>query len=99
MKTKEEIENLANKYSAIGQGAGLTHREYTLENIAYRSGYEQCQEDMVDEIIKLKEKLKLIEYIADEMTKDLIEQSEFFDGGFESVAKYYNYKQSLNKQD
>ena len=47
MKTKEEIEQLADKYSALGQNAGLTHREYTLENIAYRRGYEQCQNDML----------------------------------------------------
>jgi hypothetical protein len=54
---------------------------------------------MADKIVKLEEKLKLIEHISDEMAKDLIRQSEFFDGGFESVSKYYNYKQSLNKQD
>jgi hypothetical protein len=54
MKTKEEIEQLADRYSAIGQGAGLTHREYTLENIAYRRGYEQCQEDTEQEINRLK---------------------------------------------
>jgi len=48
IRSKEEIEQLANKYSSLGQAAGLTHREYTLENIAYRRGYEQCQEDMAD---------------------------------------------------
>jgi hypothetical protein len=48
IRSKEEIEQLANKYSSLGQAAGLTHREYTLENIAYRRGYEQCQEDMLE---------------------------------------------------
>jgi hypothetical protein len=48
MRSKEEIEQLANKYSSLGQAAGLSNREYTLENIAYRRGYEQCQEDMAD---------------------------------------------------
>jgi predicted restriction endonuclease len=95
MKTKQEIEQLAEKNFPIEEYP--TNEGF--EHFAYKQGYTQCQENMVDEIIKLKEKLKLIEYIADEMTKDLIEQSEFFDGGFESVAKYYNYKQSLNKQD
>jgi hypothetical protein len=94
MKTKEEIEQLAERY-ADGYSTEEAHASY----IAFQDGYTQCQEDMADEIIKLKEKLKLIEYIADEMTKDLIKQAAFFDGGFESVAKYYNYKQSLNKQD
>ncbi len=55
MRSKEEIEQLANKYSSLGQAAGLSNREYTLENIAYRRGYEQCQEDMADEIKKLNE--------------------------------------------
>ena len=48
MKTKEEIEQLATEYSAIGKEAGLTHREYTLEKIGYTNGYTQCQEDMSD---------------------------------------------------
>jgi hypothetical protein len=48
IRSKEEIEQLANKYSSLGQAAGLTHREYTLENIAYRRGYEQYQEDMLE---------------------------------------------------
>ena len=48
MKTQEEIEQLAEKYSSLGQNAGLTHREYTLEKIAYCRGYEQCQEDIAE---------------------------------------------------
>ncbi len=95
MKTKEEIEQLAEKNFPI--------EEYPtcegFEHFAYKQGYTQCQQDMADKIVKLEEKLKLIEHISDEMAKDLIRQSEFFDGGFESVSKYYNYKQSLNKQD
>ena len=93
MKTLEEIQE-----SAIAKyGKGI----YSIEEIdAYVVGYTQCQNDMADKIVKLEEKLKLIEHIADEMAKDLIEQSEFFDGWLvESVSKYYNYKQSLNKED
>ena len=48
MKTKEEIEQLAKEYSDIGKEAGFTRKEYTLENIAYKKGYNQCQEDMAD---------------------------------------------------
>lgn len=47
MKTQQEIEQLANEYSNIGKEAGFTRKEYTLENIAYKKGYTQCQEDML----------------------------------------------------
>ena len=59
MKTQEEIEELADKYSALGQGAGLTYREGKLENIAYRRGYEQCQQDVADEMVRLKNAVQL----------------------------------------
>lgn len=69
--------------------------------------YELSKESFEEKQIKilktkiesLKDELKLIESISDEMAKDLIEQSEFLDGGFESIDKYHNYKQSRNKQD
>ena len=50
MKSKEEIEQLAKEYSAIGKEAGLTHMEYTLEKIGYTNGYTQCQEDMQKDV-------------------------------------------------
>jgi hypothetical protein len=50
MKTKKEIEKLADDYSDIGKEAGLTFKEHTLENIAYKKGYTQCQEDMINEL-------------------------------------------------
>lgn len=101
MKTKEEIEQLAKEEIEryrISTSSIDKPKEIQRFN-GFIKGYTQCQEDIVYKIIKLEEKLKLIEHIADEMTKDLIEQSEFFDGGFESVSKYYNYKQSLKKGD
>lgn len=45
---------------------------------------------------KLTDFQKLLR-IAEEMAKDLTEQSEFIEGSFESLAKYYNFKQNLNK--
>ncbi len=48
MKTQQEIEQLANEYSDIGKEAGFTRKEYTLENIAYKKGYAQCQQDMYE---------------------------------------------------
>ena len=77
MKTQEEIEELADKYSALGQGAGLTYREAKLENIAYRRGYEQCQEDMADEMVRLKNAVQLsVDLLceADEEIANLKEQ-------------------------
>jgi hypothetical protein len=50
MKTKEEIEQLADEYSEIGKEVGLTFKEHTLENIAFINGYTQCQEDMAEKI-------------------------------------------------
>jgi hypothetical protein len=77
VKTQEEIEELADKYSALGQGAGLTYREAKLENIAYRRGYEQCQEDMAEEIVQLKKSIqKAVDLMceADEEIANLKEQ-------------------------
>ena len=91
MKTKEEIEQLAEEFLTFHQEGSKVYHIKIREAIEF--AYNKCQEDMADEIVKLEEKLKLIEHISDEMAKDLIEQSEFFYGGFESVSKYYNYKQ------
>jgi len=58
MKSKEEIEQLAKEYSAIGKEAGLTHMEYTLEKIGYTNGYTQCQQDMADNFLSLIEEYR-----------------------------------------
>jgi hypothetical protein len=87
MKSKEEIEQLANEYSAIGKEAGLTHMEYTLEKIGYTNGYTQCQEDMADYIFKVaKEFHRLGKYSGN--TSD----THFTDIYKETIN-------SLNKQD
>jgi len=93
MKTQEEIEELADKYSALGQGAGLTYREAKLENIAYRRGYEQCQEDMADKKYTEEDDIK-------EMALDYIINT----GGLpKTIEEWQNalwkFYQSLNKQD
>ena len=58
MKSKEEIEQLANEYSTIGKEAGLTFKEHTLENIAFINGYTQCQADMFNDFLSLIEEFK-----------------------------------------
>jgi len=60
-----------------------------------------------DELDKSEEKVEKLQFridelenlmhISEEMAKDLTEQSEFIDGSFESLAKYYNFKQNLKK--
>lgn len=49
-----------------------------------------------DETEVLKAEIDALTKISEEMAKDLIEQSAFFDGSLESVAKFYNYKQAIN---
>ena len=50
MKTKQEIEKLAEQYTQ--DGIYLSDSEKQQTEIAYMSGYNQCQEDMA---VKIKE--------------------------------------------
>ena len=47
MKTKEEIEQLAEQY--VSGVVSLDEQEKRQTEIAYMTGYTQCQEDMADE--------------------------------------------------
>ena len=49
MKTKEEIEQLFKKWC---------NNVSSSERLAYIDGYTQCQEDMADEIAKLKKSVQ-----------------------------------------
>jgi hypothetical protein len=88
MKTKEEIEQLAEKFS-FGCSADDAHASY----FAFIQGYTQCQEDMAD---KLKEAVNLLD--------KLVENTELFFGydvanknsNIRNVKAFIN---SLNKQD
>jgi hypothetical protein len=86
MKSKEEIEQLAKEYSDIGKEAGFTRKEYTLENIAYKKGYTQCQEDMAD---KKYTKEDMRECWNTLMIAHALNKPVFFE----------DYINSLNKQD
>ena len=88
MKTKEEIEQLATEYSAIGKEAGLTHMEYTLEKIGYTNGYIQCQKDIVEE---------LKEWI--EITLSAESKLGASDSVIEALLTVKYKIESLNKQD
>lgn len=58
MKTKKEVEKLANAYSKIGKDAGSPHRETVLEKIAFEKGYLRCQMDDIEEINRWQKAIK-----------------------------------------
>ena len=59
MKTPEEIEKLAELY--VWGGIYLTETEKQQTEIAYMSGYNQCQEDMADKKYTEKQILRAID--------------------------------------
>jgi hypothetical protein len=69
MKTKEEIEQLAEKWctnvidtakNKQSDSALIRHIISSSEKLAYKDGYTQCQEDMADKIKVLEEKIESI---------------------------------------
>jgi len=106
MKSKEEIEQLANQYSAIGKEAGLTHMEYTLEKIGYTNGYTQCQEDVAKESIAFANFLKADFEMEDSGSSDDIlwllcgtKHTYTTDEIYDEFIKSRSLINSLNKQD
>lgn len=96
MKTQEEIEQLADKYSALGQGAGLTYREGKLENIAYRRGYEQCQEDNAEKKYTEEDMLNASKYGYEFRDTTSFPEHKFEDSCIRNTKQWIY---SLNKQD
>jgi hypothetical protein len=87
MKTKEEIEQLAERY-ADGYSTEEAHASY----IAFQDGYTQCQEDMVD---KKYTELQL-RFFANELIKGVEEKNK---QGYEDIkVDYESLILSLNKQ-
>ena len=84
MKTQEEIEQLAEQY--VWGGVYLTEQEKQQTEIAYMSGYIQCQKDMADK-----------KYTEEDMEKCFIAGGKLArsidNPGFEDFIN------SLNKQD
>jgi hypothetical protein len=94
MKSKEEIEQLALEYSNIGKEAGLTHKEYTLENLGFIKGYTQCQEDMLHD-----QKLTRFEVI-DENGRAYTEYSCKVELSYQDDGRTLKvFIKQLNKQD
>ena len=88
MKTQEEIEQLAEQY--VWGGVYLTEQEKQQTEIAYMSGYTQCQEDMADK--KYTEEDLRIAFDTGYYTRD-----SFGDRPDNMTAE--DYINSLNKQD
>ena len=94
MKSKEEIEQLAENSSEVQEATYTTQHKITYKH-GYIDGYTQCQEDMADEMENcmrffLKHTQK---QITDRIAK---ESPDDFDVAKEVVKFYIN---SLNKQD
>jgi hypothetical protein len=87
MKSKEQIEQLAERY-ADGYSTEEAHASY----IAFQDGYTQCQEDMVD---KKYTELQL-RFFANELIKGVEEKNK---QGYEDIkVDYESLILSLNKQ-
>ena len=83
MKTSEEIEQLAELY--VWGGIYLTKQEKQQTEIAYMTGYTQCQEDLADERKMIMETLLKIRDCKD------------YGNNSSTLAK--ELINSLNKQD
>ena len=55
MKTKEEIEQLAEQY--VSGVVSLDEQEKRQTEIAYMTGYIQCQEDMAKELVEIRDQI------------------------------------------
>jgi ribosomal protein L20 len=84
MKTKEQIEQLAERY-ADGYSTEEAHASY----IAFQDGYTQCQEDMADK-----------KYTEEDMRECWRACLNFNKpAGLDSGINYSDFINSLNKQD
>ena len=84
MKTKQEIEKLAEQYTQ--DGIYLSDSEKQQTEIAYMTGYNQCQEDMADKKYTEEDMLKCWNYLMAAMTS-------------KNPVFFKDYINSLNKQD
>ena len=84
MKTIEEIEQLAEQYTQ--DGIYLSDSEKQQTEIAYMTGYNQCQEDMADKKYTEEDMLKCWNYLMAAMTS-------------KNPVFFKDYINSLNKQD
>ena len=82
MKTQAEIEQLAEQYTQ--DGIYLSDSEKQQTEIAYMSGYTQCQEDMADKKYTEKDVQNILDGFTNEAPGEYIKT---------------NFIELLNKQD
>jgi len=105
MKTQKEIEQLAEQY--VWGGVYLTEQEKQQTEIAYMTGYAQCQQDMAEKYTEQDMiKFAFDNYYQEDMAKkyteeDMIDAIIYGSSLTTSNVKLYahNYINSLNKQD
>lgn len=86
MKSKEEIEQLAEKLYPISPNPNQKIEGF--ERVAYKKGYTQCQKDMADEV----------EYLKKEIEKIDAKYTEEFDYWQEKAKEMTNkYNDLINK--
>ena len=104
MKTKEEIEQLAEKSNAergIDSAKSMLEREYVL---GYTTAYTQCQEDMVEkyteqDMIKFAFDNYYQEDMAKKYTKEDIIKAIAYGQTTKQIDYHKDFINSLNKQD
>lgn len=84
MKTREEIEQLANEWAV--NNAEISFAENSSLNKGYIKGYTQCQEDMADK-----------KYTEEDLHTILRLRKEWYSHTDKNVVR--DFIQSLNKQD
>ena len=94
MKTKEEIEQLAEEWFEVENTEKLGG-----EVLGYIEGYAQCQEDMSDEIVDFHDWIRLskpseLKYVGNVNGKCYDYKREYY-----TTKELYNIYNSLNKQD
>lgn len=91
MKTKEEIEQLANDYGkSVGNTDGTTAFDFKL-------GYSQCQRDMADKKYTEKQLLDAMSFAECYIIEH--DKPLFLKSNGKTVPDCLEYIKSLNKQD
>jgi hypothetical protein len=105
MKPQEEIEQLAEQYTQ--DGIYLSDSEKQQTEIAYMTGYKQCQQDMIEkyteqDMIKFAFDTYYQEDMAKKYTKKELENAFNSGRGYgvpDDIKDFNSFINSLNKQD
>jgi hypothetical protein len=99
MKTKEEIEQLAEKmFDDIDKPtrSGKDKHSYL---VGVQEGYTQCQEDMADEMVNFHEWIRLSKPSELKYVGNVNGKCYYYKGEYYTTKELYIIYNSLNKQD